>query len=132
MANYINADRYRILKAALQRISTDKFNRKVDVEDTSLLAVELRWGVNWSCCGTQDANTTYDMADYLVEAADIASALNDMGLELLWEDDKWLQRVLQESGRSVAKCERDGIQVAIIEHIENKDWESLFTLLTVN
>ena len=132
MANYINKDRYSILKSALKRISNDKFNRTVTVEDTSLFGPELSWGVNWSCCGTQDANTAYDMANYLVEAADITSALNDMGLEMLWEDDKWLHRVLQESGRSVAKLEWDGIKVAIIEHIENQDWDSLLTLLTVN
>lgn len=132
MANYINKDRYSILKTALKRISNDKFDRKVDVEDTSLLGPELSWGVNWSCCGTQDANTAYDMANFLVEAANITSALNDMGLEMLWEDDKWLHRVLQESGRSVAKMEYDGITAAIIEHIENQDWDSLLTLLTVN
>ena len=133
MANSINKDRYQILKSALVRISNDKFNGKVSVDETtSVLEEELKWGVNWSCCGTQDANTAYDMADYLVEAAEIVTGLNDMNLALAWEDDKWLHRVLQESGRSVAKMEYDGIKVAIIEHIENKDWDSLLTLLTVN
>ena len=132
MANYINKDRYSILKSALSRISNDQFDRKVTIEDTSLFGPELSWGINWSCCGTQDVNTTFEMANRLADAAEIASCLNDMGLEMLWEDDKWLHRILKESGRPAAKLEYDGIKVAIIDHIENKNWDALFTLLTVN
>lgn len=71
---------------AIQTAIYNAFERDCDFVDInrtgSLLGKEVRFGVSWSARGTKGTEETKAMAEYLMQAAAIAEALNSLKLEM--------------------------------------------------
>lgn len=71
---------------AIQTAIYNAFERDCDFvkinRTGSLLDKDVRFGVSWSARGTKGTEETKAMAEYLMQAAAIAEALNSLNLEL--------------------------------------------------
>ena len=61
-------------------------NMHVDIDELCDFGTsKVRYGVNWSCCGTMDAEYTIKFADYMKFCARIVEEINRQELEFDWE-----------------------------------------------
>lgn len=95
MTTKINKDRYNALRWAVAYALKD-----MDVElyenGTVFGSGILRWDVNWCALGDKTPAEAVKFAEDLNRAADMAEALNEMNLEMVWDDDEALNALIAE------------------------------------
>lgn len=127
MSIMVNEDRYNALKSALQRATGESIT--IYEMNSSFNDKNLSWGVNWSALGTQNPQDTLNFAEELKDAAAMAKALNDMDLELVWEDDPALEYVEAIYSREEAIQLYRTLQERIYDCLIVQNWAKLEKIL---
>lgn len=127
MSITINKDRCYALRSALQS-ATGKC--MTICEMNSPLEDKLTWGVNWAALGTQTPQDTLCFVLDLNDAATITKALNDMGLELVWEDDPTINNIEETICRKASIEYYNSLQEIIYKCLILQDWDQLKKILS--
>lgn len=76
----------------------------------------IRWKVNWSALGSTTPAEAAKFAEDLKMVADMAEALNELNLELVWEDDEALCALIAED-REEAFRRWENFQLMIVDQL---------------
>lgn len=98
----INKDRYNALRWAVAYALKD-MDVNLYENGTDFGSGVLRWDVNWSALGDKTPAEAVKFAEDLNRAADMAEALNEMNLEMLWDDDEALNSLLTEDREEASR-----------------------------
>lgn len=98
----VNIDRYNSLILAVAYALKD-----MDVDlceyGTDSCGGTLRWDVNWSALGSKTPAEAVKFAEDLRVAANMAEALNDMHMEMVWENDEALNSLIAEDREEASR-----------------------------
>lgn len=98
----VNKDRYNALRWAVAYALKDM---DVDLYENGTVfgSGVLRWDVNWSALGDKTPAEAEFFAECLKMAADMAEALNDMNMEMVWENDEALNSLITEDREEASR-----------------------------
>ena len=127
MAHVINRLQRAALDEAVQRVSSRVGASIFTMWQGFHNNAPMQYGVNWSCWGTQDAETTEQFAQSLIQAARIAKMLTDLELAINYCDDpevegseetekKW-RELLFELMNQISMCSSVGV-LSVLEMIK--------------
>lgn len=128
----INKDRYNALRWAINYSLRDK---DMDLYDSSSPFEEkLEWSVNWCALGNTSPADTVRFAEDLQKAAEMADALNEMMLEVVWEDDEALNKLIEEDMKEARRRYTNfkkmvADQLEQITALDPRTFEPLYELL---
>lgn len=130
----INKDRYNALRDAVEYVLKDV---SVDLYEhgTTFGEGEMRWEVNWSALGSTTPSEAVKFAENLKMAAGMAEALNEMHLEMVWEDDEALNALIAED-REEALRRWDNFEMLIVGQLyeitvfDPASYDRMYELLT--
>ena len=129
----INKDRYNALRWAINYSLKDK---DMDIcEISSCFDEKLEWGVNWCALGATTPAETVRFAEDLQKAAETADALNEMMLEVTWEGDEALNKLIEENMKEARRRYTNfkkmvADQLEQITALDPASFEPLYELLT--
>ena len=134
MAIKINKDRYNALSWAvgyvLKDVSVDLYEHGRRFGEG-----ELRWEVNWSALGSTTPSEAVKFAENLKMAAGMAEALNEMHMEMVWEDDEALNALIAEN-REEALNRWENFKMLIVDQLyeitalDPASYDRLYELMT--
>lgn len=134
MTTKINKDRYNALRwavaYALKDMDVDLYENGTDFGEGT-----LRWDVNWSALGDKTPAEAESFAECLKMAADMAEALNEMQLEMSWEDDEALNALIAED-REEASRRFTNFKMMIVDQLteitalDPASYDRLYELMT--
>lgn len=134
MTTKINKDRYNALRWAVAYALKD-----MDVElyenGTTFGEGEMRWEVNWSALGSTTPAEAVKFAENLKMAAGMAEALNEMHMEMVWEDDEALEALIDED-REEALRRFENFKMLIVDQLHEitaldpASYDRLYELMT--
>lgn len=134
MTTKINKDRYNALRWAVAYVLRD-----MDVElyenGTSFGEGVMRWDVNWFALGDKTPAEAKSFAKDLRVAAGMAEALNDMKLEMVWDDDEALNALIDEN-REEASHRFTNFKMMIVDQLieitvlDPDSYDRLYELMT--
>lgn len=130
----VNKDRYNALSWAVGYVLKDV---SVDLYENGRRfgEGELRWEVNWSALGSTTPSEAIKFAENLKMAAGMAEALNEMHLEMVWEDDEALEALIDED-REEALRRWDNFKMMIVDQLHEitaldpSSYDRLYELMT--
>ena len=130
----INKDRYNALRDAVEYVLKDV---SVDLYEhgTTFGKGEMRWEVNWSALGSTTPSEAVKFAENLKMAAGMAEALNEMHMEMIWEDDEALNALIAED-REEALRRWDNFEMLIVGQLyeitvfDPASYDRMYELLT--
>lgn len=129
----INKDRYNALRWAINYSLRDK---DMDVcENNPCFDDKLEWSVNWCALGNTSPAETVRFAEDLQKAAEMADALNEMRLEVVWEGDEALNKLIEENMKE-ARRRYTNFKMMVAEQLQQitaldpASFDPLYELLT--
>lgn len=134
MTTKINKDRYKALRHAVEYVLKD-MSMDLYKQGTTFGEGEMRWDVNWSALGSKTPAEAVKFAEDLKMAAGMAEALNEMHLEMVWEDDEALEALIDED-REEALRRWDNFKMLIVDQLHEitalnpASYERLYELMT--
>lgn len=129
----INKDRYNALRWAISYSLRDK-DMSI-YENNSCFDEKLEWNVNWCALGNTSPAETVKFAEDLQKAAEMADALNEMMLEVTWDDDEALNALIAED-REEASHRFMNFKMMVAEQLQQitaldpASFDPLYELLT--
>ena len=129
----INKDRYNALRWAVNHSLRDKDMNIY--ENNPCFDEKLEWSVNWCALGNTSPAETVRFAEDLQKAAEMADALNEMMLEVVWEDDEALNKLIEEDMKE-ARRRYTNFKMKVAEQLQQitaldpRTFEPLYELLT--
>ena len=130
----VNKDRYNALRWAVTYALKD-MNVNLYEHGTDFGKGEMRWDVNWSALGNKTPAEALKFAEDLKMAADMAEALNEMHMEMVWDDDEALNTLIYED-REEAICRWDNFKMLVVDQLyaitalDPKSYDRLYELMT--
>lgn len=134
MTTKINKDRYNALRWAVTYALKD-MDVNLYEHGTDFGKGEMRWDVNWSALGNKTPAEAVKFAENLKMAADMAEALNEMHMEMVWEDDEALNALIIED-REEAIRRWDNFKMMIVDQLyeitalDPESYDRLYELMT--
>ena len=130
----VNKDRCRALNWAIGYVLKDM---SIDLYENGRRfgEGEMHWDVNWSALGSTAPSEAVKFAEDLKMAAGMAEALNDMHLEMVWEDDEALNTLIDED-REEALRRWEDFEMLIVDQLHEitalnpASYDGLYELLT--
>lgn len=134
MTTVINKDRYNALNWAVNYFLLEK---DVDLYEngSSFSSSKIHWDVNWKAIGNTTPSSARQFAEDLQKAANMAEALNEMNLSLVWEDDEDLN-ALAAKNRQKAICRYNDFRMMLVDQLDvittldSASCDGLYELLT--
>lgn len=130
----VNKDRYKALKWAVTYALKDM---NIDLYETGIAfgSEVMRWAVNWSALGDKTPAEAGKFAEDLNRAADMAEALNEMDLGMVWENDEGLNALLiedmEEASRRLMNFKMMIVdQLTEITALDPASYDRLYELMT--
>lgn len=111
----INKDRYNALRDAVE-YSLKDMSMDLYEHGTTFGEGGMRWEVNWSALGSTTPAEAVKFAEDLKMAAGMAEALNEMHMEMVWEDDEALEALIAEN-REEALRRWDNFKMLIVDQL---------------